>query len=176
MIIVLFFGALGWVMEKLDWPRPPVLLGLVLGPLAENRLFLSTDNYGLAWTASPRRHRQSFALTLIGIFYPIYKKPQGSETESRSEARAKRLDEATQPRRTSSSAPRTYFHWRGDRDTRAGALAEPQLRLPRRPVSLGHRYTDFVLCFFQLARDLHGTNKKKELIPAKMRRLKSLRK
>ena len=49
MVIVLFFGGLGWVMEKLEWPRPPVLLGLVLGPLAENRLFLSTDNYGLAW-------------------------------------------------------------------------------------------------------------------------------
>ena len=72
MIIVLFFGALGWVMEKLAWPRPPVLLGLVLGPLAENRLFLSTDNYGLAWM-----HRPGviliFALTLFGIFYPMIK-------------------------------------------------------------------------------------------------------
>ena len=53
MIIVLLFGGLGWIMEKLEWPRPPVLLGLVLGPLAENRLFLSTDNYGavVAWTS-----------------------------------------------------------------------------------------------------------------------------
>ena len=54
-------------MEKLDWPRPPVLLGLVLGPLSENRLFLSTDNYGLAWT-----HRPGvigiFIVTLIGHF------------------------------------------------------------------------------------------------------------
>jgi TctA family transporter len=72
MIIVLFFGALGWVMEKLDWPRPPVLLGLVLGPLSENRLFLSTDNYGLAWT-----HRPGvigiFIITLFGIVYPMLK-------------------------------------------------------------------------------------------------------
>jgi putative tricarboxylic transport membrane protein len=72
MIVVLFFGALGWILEKLEWPRPPVLLGLVLGPLAENRLFLSTDNYGLAWT-----HRPGviviFALTLFGIFYPMIK-------------------------------------------------------------------------------------------------------
>jgi TctA family transporter len=51
--VVLAFGALGWVMAKLDWPRPPVLLGLVLGPLAENRLFLSTDNYGAAWLLRP---------------------------------------------------------------------------------------------------------------------------
>src|SRR3989441_1458676 len=53
VLIVLLFGALGWVMARLGWPRPPLLLGLVLGPLAENKLFLSTDNYGLAWTLRP---------------------------------------------------------------------------------------------------------------------------
>jgi len=51
--VVLAFGALGWVMARLDWPRPPLLLGLVLGPLAENKLFLSTDNYGAAWLLRP---------------------------------------------------------------------------------------------------------------------------
>src|SRR3989442_10550775 len=51
--VVLAFGALGWAMAKLDWPRPPLLLGLVLGPLAENRLFLSTDNYGAGWLVRP---------------------------------------------------------------------------------------------------------------------------
>jgi TctA family transporter len=53
LAVVLAFGALGWVMAKLGWPRPPLLLGLVLGPLAENRLFLSTDNYGAAWLLRP---------------------------------------------------------------------------------------------------------------------------
>jgi hypothetical protein len=60
-------------MEKLAWPRPPVLLGLVLGPLAENRLFLASDNYGMAWTWRPGV-LTIFAVTLIGIFYPIIKK------------------------------------------------------------------------------------------------------
>ena len=65
--VVLVFGALGLAMARLGWPRPPLLLGLVLGPLAENRLFLSTDNYGAAWLLRPgvlllardrrRRHR-----------------------------------------------------------------------------------------------------------------------
>ena len=73
MVVVLFFGGLGWVMEKLKWPRPPVLLGLVLGPLAENRLFLASDNYGLAWLWRPGV-LIIFAVTLIGIFYPIIKK------------------------------------------------------------------------------------------------------
>jgi putative tricarboxylic transport membrane protein len=73
MIVVLFFGGLGWIMEKLKWPRPPVLLGLVLGPLAENRLFLASDNYGVAWTWRPGV-LIIFAVTLVGIFYPIIKK------------------------------------------------------------------------------------------------------
>jgi putative tricarboxylic transport membrane protein len=72
MVVVLFFGALGWIMEKLEWPRPPVLLGLVLGPLAENRLFLASDNYGLAWMQRPGV-LLIFAVTLIGVVYPIIK-------------------------------------------------------------------------------------------------------
>jgi len=72
MVVVLVFGALGWVMEKMEWPRPPVLLGLVLGPLAENRLFLSTDNYGLSWTSRPGVII-IFAITLFGILYPVFK-------------------------------------------------------------------------------------------------------
>lgn len=72
MIVVIFFGALGWILEKLQWPRPPVLLGLVLGPLAENRLFLSTDNYGLAWAWRPGV-LIIFAIILAGIFYPVIK-------------------------------------------------------------------------------------------------------
>jgi TctA family transporter len=71
MVVVLFFGGLGWVMEKLQWPRPPVLLGLVLGPLAENRLFLSTDNYGLAWTTRPGV-LIIFLVILLGVFYPVW--------------------------------------------------------------------------------------------------------
>jgi putative tricarboxylic transport membrane protein len=53
LAVVLAFGGLGWVMARLGWPRPPLLLGLVLGPLAENKLFLSTDNYGAAWLVRP---------------------------------------------------------------------------------------------------------------------------
>ena len=96
MLVVLFFGALGWIMEKLEWPRPPVLLGLVLGPLAENRLFLSTDNYGWAWTARPGV-LGIFALTLFGIFYPMLK--------SRREAREKAQSESTVETSTKEPSP-----------------------------------------------------------------------
>lgn len=70
LFVVLFFGALGWVIVQLDWQRPPILLGLVLGPLMENRLFLSTDNYGLTWLWRPTV-LFLFALILAGILFPV---------------------------------------------------------------------------------------------------------
>ena len=141
MIIVLFFGALGWIMEKMDWPRPPVLLGLVLGPLAENRLFLSTDNYGLAWTSRPGVIA-IFVLTLAGIFYPMYK----SRREARKKAAA---DTSTQAGRRSYQSRALHFrrgdavYAYGDRGALGRTLAEPQLRIPRRTVSMGHRHSHF---------------------------------
>lgn len=70
MIVMLLFGVIGWAMVKLDWPRPPLLLGLVLGPLAENRLFLSMSSYGWGWAARPGV-LTLLALMLLGIFYPV---------------------------------------------------------------------------------------------------------
>jgi TctA family transporter len=78
LILVLFFGALGWVLLRLNWPRPPLILGLVLGPLAENRLFLSTDNYGLAWALRPGV-LILMAVTLFGALYPLLKRRWRSE-------------------------------------------------------------------------------------------------
>ncbi|MGH7845958.1 MAG: tripartite tricarboxylate transporter permease, partial [Candidatus Binatia bacterium] len=72
LFVVLAFGFLGWVMVQLDWQRPPLLLGLVLGPLMENRLFLATDNYGISWLWRPGVIIL-FLITLLGIFYPVLK-------------------------------------------------------------------------------------------------------
>jgi TctA family transporter len=44
MGITLLFGFIGLVMVYSDWPRPPLILGLVLGPLIERYFFIS---YGL---------------------------------------------------------------------------------------------------------------------------------
>ena len=70
LFLMLFFGFLGWVMQRLNWPRPPLILGLVLGQLAESRLFLSMSNYGLAWLWRPGV-LVIMALTLAGAFYPL---------------------------------------------------------------------------------------------------------
>jgi TctA family transporter len=53
LFVTAAMGALGWTMVRQGWPRPPLLLGLVLGRIAENRLFLSTSLYGWDWLARP---------------------------------------------------------------------------------------------------------------------------
>jgi putative tricarboxylic transport membrane protein len=82
LILVLIFGTLGWVMQQLEWPRPPLILGLVLGPLAENRLFLATDNYGLAWLLRPAV-LILLAITLFGAFFPMVKRKKKRERHIR---------------------------------------------------------------------------------------------
>jgi TctA family transporter len=74
--IMLAFGGLGLVMSQLGWPRPPVLLGLVLGPLAENRLFLATDNYGAAWLLRPGV-LVLFGLIAVGILTSLVRGRSG---------------------------------------------------------------------------------------------------
>ena len=73
IILMLFFGVLGWIMERLDWPRPPFILGLVLGNLAETRLFLAVQSYGLAWLLRPAVI-VIMAITLFGALYPLFKR------------------------------------------------------------------------------------------------------
>jgi TctA family transporter len=94
--IVLVFGALGLAMARLGWPRPPLLLGLVLGPLAENRLFLATDNYGAAWLLRPGV-LLLLVIALLGLAVPILQRWRRSAAELTRvrQARRFRLDGAT---------------------------------------------------------------------------------
>jgi hypothetical protein len=87
IMVVLVFGALGWVMGHFGWPRPALLLGLVLGPLAENKLFLSTDNYGLAWLIRPGV-LGLIAVIAAGLLVPIV-----------AEARRRRRGDSASPAR-----------------------------------------------------------------------------
>ena len=73
LLVVLFFGVLGWIMVQLDWSRPPLVLGLVLGPLAENNLFLATDNYGLGWLKF-RSVLFILGLIVIGTLFPLFQR------------------------------------------------------------------------------------------------------
>ena len=53
LIVLMSFGILGWVMKRLNWPRPPLILAFVLGGLMESYLFISHLRYGFEWMLKP---------------------------------------------------------------------------------------------------------------------------
>ena len=72
MVMVLLFGALGWLMVTFGWIRPPLLIGLVLGDLVEKNLFIAVDAYGgFGWLMRPVVI-VLLAIVLAGIMVPIY--------------------------------------------------------------------------------------------------------
>jgi TctA family transporter len=53
LYMLLLFGFCGWIMKRFDWPRPPLILGVVIGGIFERYLFISTELYGAAWLLRP---------------------------------------------------------------------------------------------------------------------------
>jgi TctA family transporter len=53
MGVTLAAGFLGMIMVALDWPRPPLILGLVLGRLIESNLFISYSRYEFGFLLRP---------------------------------------------------------------------------------------------------------------------------
>ncbi len=66
---LLCFGLLGWVMKRLKWSRPPLLLGFVLGSLLERYLSISFTRYGWGWITNPVVV-VFFLLTAYGLLMP----------------------------------------------------------------------------------------------------------
>jgi hypothetical protein len=50
---LLFFGMLGWAMKHFKWPRPPLVLGFILGGILERYMFISIERYGISWMLHP---------------------------------------------------------------------------------------------------------------------------
>lgn len=53
MAVLLISGLVGWAMKRLGWPRPPLILGLVLGALLERYMGISIVRYGADWLYRP---------------------------------------------------------------------------------------------------------------------------
>jgi TctA family transporter len=67
---LLAFGILGWTMKQLRWPRPPLILGLVLGDTVERNLFISVERYNLEWLSRPIV-LGLLALAIVGLLRPL---------------------------------------------------------------------------------------------------------
>jgi TctA family transporter len=70
LLAVVAFGILGYFMRRYGYPRPAMILGLVLGGLMETYLYRSMASYGFSWLARPgvivllTLATASFAMTL----------------------------------------------------------------------------------------------------------------
>jgi putative tricarboxylic transport membrane protein len=53
LVVLLAFGAVGWIMKRFGWARAPLILGFILGKLIEKYLFISIGRYGLEWLERP---------------------------------------------------------------------------------------------------------------------------
>jgi TctA family transporter len=67
---LLFFGILAWAMKHFRWPRPPLVLGFILGKVLERYLFISIQRYGSDWLLRPLV-LVMFALTLMSLLRPL---------------------------------------------------------------------------------------------------------
>lgn len=76
ILVTVVFGLIGYLMVLFEWPRPPFVLGLVLGGIVENYLWISTNAYGASWLAQP-------TVVVIGIlllatlWYSAFKMKKG---------------------------------------------------------------------------------------------------
>ncbi|MGE0629341.1 MAG: tripartite tricarboxylate transporter permease, partial [Hyphomicrobiaceae bacterium] len=50
---LLTFGLIGWGMKHLKFPRPPLVLGFILGSILERYLFISIERFGIDWMWRP---------------------------------------------------------------------------------------------------------------------------
>jgi len=70
LFALLFFGLVGWCMKQFKWPRPPLILGAVLGDTIERYMFISVERYGISWFARPVV-AILFIMAIIGLLRPL---------------------------------------------------------------------------------------------------------
>ena len=81
---LLIFGIGGWFMKRLKWPRPPLILGFVLGDIVERYMFISVERYGTEWIFPTSFANARWvvlamiALSIYGLMRPFIKEVQRS--------------------------------------------------------------------------------------------------
>jgi TctA family transporter len=84
LLVTLIFGVLSYFMVLFGWPRPPFVLGFVLGKVMETYFFISVARYGFAWLRQP----MVVALIILTLFVIVYPYIQQRRQRARSQAHA----------------------------------------------------------------------------------------
>ena len=74
--VIAVFGVLGYVFEKLRFPISPMVLGVILGPLAENSYMQTMISYHNDWTVLFRGGLSGtlMGLSIVALVYPIVRR------------------------------------------------------------------------------------------------------
>jgi len=73
LVTFLSFSVLGYFMKLFNWPRPPLLVAVVLGSQLERYLWLSQARYGFEWLLNPGVIAL-IALTVFTLAMPLIRR------------------------------------------------------------------------------------------------------
>ena len=85
LVSLLGFSVFGWSMKRFGWPRPPLILGLVLSGIIERYLFISVQRYDMAWLSRP----MVLAIALLTVISLVYSVRPASGGASRPSPKAR---------------------------------------------------------------------------------------
>lgn len=68
LIILAVFVGVGLLMKQFGWPRPPLILGFILGPIVEQNLLSALSIYGVVGTLTRPVAMVLFVLIVISIW------------------------------------------------------------------------------------------------------------
>jgi len=75
VLVMCAFGGLGYVLERYRFPLPPLVLGLVLGPLIEGNFRKMVGQYGDVTPLFTQPIALAFmAASVLSIVYSLYKR------------------------------------------------------------------------------------------------------
>lgn len=71
--VIVIFGVLGYAFEKLKFPISPMVLGVILGPLAENSYMQTMISYHNDWTVFFRERLSGtlMVVSILAMFFPL---------------------------------------------------------------------------------------------------------
>jgi putative tricarboxylic transport membrane protein len=87
--LIVVFGVLGYLLERARFPIAPLVLGVILGPLAEQNFMTTMISYGNDWTVFFTRPLAG-AIMLVGILtlvFPVVKQMRQAQRAARHQPR-----------------------------------------------------------------------------------------
>lgn len=76
LLMMMIITVLGYFMKRFDWPRPPLLIGVVLGNKMEKFLWLASARYGASWLLKPSVIVLLFLVIVTVVIMPLWRARQ----------------------------------------------------------------------------------------------------